>query len=124
MTSKSTKIRGFKETKCFWNNGTWMFGHDLKLDKPSIINMPPVGVQKWNNNEKTLKFTQCHENEFTCNTYGNCISMEKRYDASFFFYFFFSSFFLSFSSFFIHFFLLPVFHLSSSLYNDISFVFI
>ena len=96
MTSKSTKIRGFKETKCIWNNGTWMFGMHLKLDKPSISNMPPVGVQKWNN-ENTLKFTQCHENEFACNKYGNCISMEKRYyDAysffspSFFFLFLFS----------------------------------
>ena len=78
MTSKSTKIRGFKETKCIWNNGTWMFGMHLKLDKPSISNMPPVGVQKWNN-ENNLKFTQCHENEFACNKYGNCISMEKRY---------------------------------------------
>ena len=78
MTSKSTKIRGFKETKCIWNNGTWMFGQHLKLDKPIISNMPPVGVQIWNN-EDTLKFTQCHENEFACNKYGNCISMEKRY---------------------------------------------
>ena len=41
--------------------------------------MPPVGLRNWNNGQK-LKFTQCKKDEFTCYTYGNCISMDKRCD--------------------------------------------
>ena len=41
--------------------------------------MPPVGLQNWNNHE-VLKFTQCNSNEFTCHTYGNCISLNTRCD--------------------------------------------
>ena len=80
MMSNDTKIRGFTETECFWNglNNTWVFGQKLQLEK-STNNMPPVGVNKWNNGE-FLKFTQCHHDEFSCHTYGNCISMTKRCD--------------------------------------------
>ena len=75
MTKKETDIRGLLKTKCFWN-GTWNFGPHLKLDEPTS-NMPPVGVRRWNNG-KLLKFTQCNGNEFTCHTYGNCITRTKR----------------------------------------------
>ena len=75
MTNKETDIRGLLETKCFWN-GTWNFGPHLKLDEPAN-NMPPVGVRKWNTG-KLLKFTQCNGNEFTCHTYGHCITRTKR----------------------------------------------
>ena len=75
--SKDTNITGFKEIDCFWN-GTWHFGKYLKLEN-STSNMPPFGVQKWNK-DKLLKFTQCHDDEFTCHTYGHCISMTKRCD--------------------------------------------
>ena len=77
LTSKDTKIRGIQEIDCFWN-GTWIFGQDFKLPQPSS-NMPPVGVHKWND-EHVLKFTQCNEDKFTCQTYGHCIAMEKRCD--------------------------------------------
>ena len=77
--SKDTKLQGFKETECFWN-GTWefgnAFGNNLNLGK-SMSKMPPVGLQK-RNKAVSLKFTQCHDDEFTCYTYGNCIPMTKR----------------------------------------------
>ena len=75
LTTKDTKIRGIQETDCFWN-GTWVFGQHLKLQNP-ISNMPPVGMHKWNS-KQLLKFTQCNEHEFTCHTYGHCISMNLR----------------------------------------------
>lgn len=78
MTGKETEIRGIKETKCIWNK-TWHFGSNLKQDTEFGNIMPPVGVQNWNNGQK-LKFSQCHVDEFTCHTYGYCISMNKRCD--------------------------------------------
>ena len=77
MMSKDINITGFKETDCFWN-GTWHFGKHLKLEN-STSNMPPVGAKKWND-DKLLKFTQCNNDEFTCHSYGHCISMTKRCD--------------------------------------------
>ena len=75
MRNTQVEIRGILKTECIWN-GTWNFGQDLILDK-STSNMPPVGVRKWSRGN-LLKFTQCKENEFTCHTYGQCISMNKR----------------------------------------------
>ena len=75
VRNTQAEIRGILKTECFWN-GTWNFGQDLMLDR-STSNMPPVGVRKWNRGN-LLKFTQCKENEFTCHTYGHCISMTKR----------------------------------------------
>ena len=78
MSGKDTKIRGYKGTECFWNK-TWHFGSNLKQDLTLGKIMPPVGLQSWNNGEM-LKFTQCNVDEFTCHTYGNCISLNKRCD--------------------------------------------
>ena len=78
MSGKETKIRGYKGTECFWNK-TWHFGSNLKQDSTLGKIMPPVGLQNWNNHE-VLKFTQCNSNEFTCHTYGNCISLNTRCD--------------------------------------------
>ena len=78
INTQSTEIRGLKETECSRNEGKWNFGKSLKLDNVTN-NMPPVGLQNWNNGQK-LKFTQCQNDEFTCHTYGHCISMYKRCD--------------------------------------------
>ena len=78
MTNQKTEIRGLLKTECDWNR-TWNFGHGLEIDSAS--NMPPVGVRTWNNG-KVLKFTNCNDNEFTCHTYGNCISTIKRCDGN------------------------------------------
>ena len=78
MSGNETEIQGFKETECVWNQ-TWYFGNQLKLDVSSYI--PPVGAKIWSNGHK-LKFTQCNEMEFTCHTYGHCISLDKRCDGS------------------------------------------
>ena len=81
MTGKQTEIRGFKETICSWNE-TWQFGSNLKEDDSNEVKtnvFPPVGLKKWNNGT-FLKFTQCNETEFTCHTYGHCISLYKRCD--------------------------------------------
>ena len=79
MTSKETKIRGLTKVECFWNK-TWHFGAELTQDKSLARNyLPPVGLQSWNNGMK-LKFTQCRKDEFTCHTYGHCISLDKRCD--------------------------------------------
>ena len=78
MNRKLTEIRGLAETECFWNEGKWNFGMNLKLDNVTN-NMPPVGLRDWNNGEK-LKFTQCKKDEFTCYMYGHCIPMNKRCD--------------------------------------------
>ena len=77
--SKDTEIRGFKETNCFWNGTTWIFGQHLKLDIAENNMLPPVGAKQWNDNQ-ILKFTQCKEDQFTCHSSGNCISMDKRCD--------------------------------------------
>ena len=77
MTKTQTKIRGLWKTECFWKQ-SWNFGQHLKLEEATST-MPPVGVRKWNDG-KYLKFTQCNENEFTCHTYGHCISRSKRCD--------------------------------------------
>ena len=34
-------------------------------------------MHKWNS-KQLLKFTQCNEHEFTCHTYGHCLSMNLR----------------------------------------------
>ena len=78
MNSRHTEIRGLTDTECFWNERKWNFGMNLKLDN-ATINMPPVGLQNWNNGMK-LKFTQCTQHEFTCHTYGHCIPMNQRCD--------------------------------------------
>ena len=78
MNEKNKEIRGITKTECFWIEGKWHFGKNLKLDN-TTHNMPPVGLRNWNNGQK-LKFTQCKKDEFTCYTYGNCISMDKRCD--------------------------------------------
>ena len=81
MTGKETEIRGFKETICSWNE-TWQFGSNLKEDDSNEVKtnvFPPVGLKKWNNGT-FLKFTQCNETQFTCHTYGHCISLYKRCD--------------------------------------------
>ena len=79
MTGKETEIRGIKETNCIWNK-TWHFGLNLKQDTEfGSSNIPPVGVQNWNNGQK-LKFSRCYANEFTCHSYGYCIPMNKRCD--------------------------------------------
>ena len=78
MNNNYTEIRGLKETECFWNEEKWNFGKTLKLDNVTN-NMPPVGLKDWNNGQK-LKLTQCKKDEFTCYTYGHCISMNKRCD--------------------------------------------
>ena len=80
MTEKETEIRGYKEIECIWNQ-TWYFGNNLKQDKSLDFNMPPVGVDNWNNGHK-LKFTECDDDEFTCHHYGNCISLDKRCDGN------------------------------------------
>ena len=74
VNRKLTEIRGIAKTECLWNEGKWNFGLNLKLD-----NWTPVGLQYWNNGKK-LKFTQCKTHEFTCYTFGHCISMNKRCD--------------------------------------------
>ena len=83
MATKDPEIRGFKNTQCFWKNNTWHFGPTLKQDHeqdtPFFKNMPPVGLQKWNEGQM-LKFTQCKLNEFTCYDYGHCIPLDKRCD--------------------------------------------
>ena len=79
LTTRDTNIRGIKETNCIWN-GTWIFGQHLRMEQPTS-NMPPVGVHKWNNGH-VLKFTQCNEDEFTCDTYGHCIAMDQRCDGN------------------------------------------
>ena len=81
MTQKQKlEIRGLIKTECFWNNNTWNFGNNLKLDEShSTSSMPPVGVKQWNNGN-LLKFTQCKKHEFTCHTYGHCIPMNERCD--------------------------------------------
>ena len=78
MNRKHTEIRGLTETECFWKDGKWNFGKNLKIDN-TTNNMPPVGLKTWNNG-KNLKFTQCKKEEFTCHTYGHCIPMNKRCD--------------------------------------------
>ena len=78
MTGEMTEIRGIQNTECFWNK-TWHFGSNLKQDLSLGKILPPVGLQSWNNGEK-LKFTQCIVDEFTCHTYGDCISLSKRCD--------------------------------------------
>ena len=78
MNRKYTEIRGIMETECFWNEGKWNFGMNLKLDN-TTNNIPPAGLKTWNNGQK-LKFTQCKKDEFTCHTYGHCIEMNKRCD--------------------------------------------
>ena len=79
LTTRDTNIRGIQETDCIWN-GTWIFGQHLRMEQPTS-NMPPVGVHKWNNGH-VLKFTQCNEDEFTCDTYGHCIPMDQRCDGN------------------------------------------
>ena len=81
MTGKEIEIRGIKQTECIWRNKSWYFGTNYKqdFDQPIGSNMPPIGLQTWNNGEK-LKFTQCNEDEFTCNSYGNCVPMSERCD--------------------------------------------
>ena len=76
--NKYTKIRGLTKTECFWNEGKWDFGMNMKLDN-STNNMPPVGLRSWSNGQK-FKFTQCRKDEFTCHIYGHCIEMNKRCD--------------------------------------------
>ena len=49
------------------------------IEIPIVSKNPPVGLQNWNDG-KILKFTQCSGDMFTCHTYGNCISMNKRCD--------------------------------------------
>ena len=78
MNKKQTEIRGITQTECLWNEGKWNFGMNLQLDN-ATNNMPPAGLRNWNKGIK-LKFTQCKQNEFTCHTYGHCISMDKRCD--------------------------------------------
>ena len=78
INRKYTEIRGLTETECFWKEGKWKFGLHLKLDNETN-KMPPVGLKNWNNGQK-LKFTQCKKGEFTCHTYGHCISMNQRCD--------------------------------------------
>ena len=82
MTGKKTEIRGFSESICSWNQ-TWQFGSNLKEDDDSnevkSNLLPPVGLNGWNNGT-ILKFTQCNETQFTCHTYGHCISLYKRCD--------------------------------------------
>ena len=78
FTGKHTEIRGVTGTECI-KNGTWNFGSNLKQDNNTVYNILPSGLQKWNNGLK-LKFTQCKENEFTCNMYGYCISLDNRCD--------------------------------------------
>ena len=73
-----TEVRGITETECFWNENKWYFGNNLKLEN-ATNNMPPVGLRHWNNGQK-LKLTQCKKDEFTCYTYGHCISMNQRCD--------------------------------------------
>ena len=80
MSRKNTEIRGITETECFWKEENWNFGKNLKLDN-ATNNMPPVGLKTWNNGQK-FKFTQCKKDEFTCHTYGHCISMNKRCDGN------------------------------------------
>ena len=83
MTGKEIEIRGIiKQTECIWRNKSWYFGIKFKqdFDQPTTgSNMPPIGLQTWSDGQK-LKFTQCNEDEFTCNLYGNCISMSERCD--------------------------------------------
>ena len=76
VNSQTTEIRGLIGIECVRNEGKWNFGKNLKLDNVTN-NMPPVGLKNWNNGQK-LKFTQCKKDEFTCHTYGHCISMNKR----------------------------------------------
>ena len=78
MSRKLTEIRGVTKTECFWNNGTWYFGKNLKLDN-ATNNVPPTGLKTWNNGQK-FKFTLCKKDEFTCHTFGHCIPMNKRCD--------------------------------------------
>ena len=75
---KDTEIRGITKTECFWNEGKWSFGNNLKLDNDTN-KMPPIGLKTWNNGQK-LKFTQCKKDEFTCHTYGHCLPLIKRCD--------------------------------------------
>ena len=75
---KDTAIRGITKTECFWNKRKWNFGKNLKLDNDTN-KMPPVGLKTWNNGQK-LKFTQCKQDEFTCNTYGHCLPLSERCD--------------------------------------------
>ena len=78
IKTKQVEIRGLLKTDCFWQ-GTWNFGQYLMLDGNTSDNLPPVGLRKWNH-EKMLKFTHCDKAQFTCHTYGNCISIDKRCD--------------------------------------------
>ena len=83
MTGNKTEIRGLKDTKSVWNSTSWYFGSTLKQNNNSGYqkNIPPVGLQNWNDDENLqLKFTQCKDNEFSCNTYGSCIPLNKRCD--------------------------------------------
>ena len=48
MNMKYTEIQGITETECFWKEGKWNLGMNLKLDN-ATNNMPPVGLQNWNN---------------------------------------------------------------------------
>ena len=77
MHGQETEISGTKGTECSWNQ-TWNFGSKLKQDL-SISNIPPVGLQDWNNGQK-LKFSQCDYDEFTCHSYGYCIALDLRCD--------------------------------------------
>ena len=77
MSDNHIEIRGFQKTICNFN-GTWIFGN-YSLTNYSNPLQPPVGTRIWNKYQ-SLKFTQCRSDQFTCHTYGNCISIDKRCD--------------------------------------------
>ena len=52
FNGKEIEIRGFKGTECSWSNNAWNFGSDLKQVIISGYNIPPVGLQHWNDGKK------------------------------------------------------------------------